>query len=278
MKKKITALALVICLLAVAVVGGTMAYFTDSDSAKNVFTVGDVKIVQNEYDRHGNAFVDGGKLLPMGGDPAWADKEVTFKGATFKVFSSENVMDKIVTVTNEGNSDAYVRTIVALEAGTSEQKALDLWDNVIAVTDNGGNSALEVENNRLCVGIDGTYYIVVVYTYVDAIKAGAESVPSLTGVALYKETTQEDVEVFGKNFDVLVISQAVQADDMGNDAGAALDEAFGEVNAANAVDWLKEARTVYVYSPEELMDALARGEEHVTLGGNIDFSGSNDTP
>mgnify|MGYP004643770801 CR=1 FL=1 len=44
MKKKLTAIALVVALLAVAVIGGTLAYFTDTDSAKNTFTVGNVKI------------------------------------------------------------------------------------------------------------------------------------------------------------------------------------------------------------------------------------------
>ena len=44
MKKKIIALALVLCMVAVAVVGGTLAYFTDDDSATNTFTVGNVEI------------------------------------------------------------------------------------------------------------------------------------------------------------------------------------------------------------------------------------------
>lgn len=44
MKKKLTAIALIVALLAVAVIGGTLAYFTDTDSADNVFTVGNVRI------------------------------------------------------------------------------------------------------------------------------------------------------------------------------------------------------------------------------------------
>ena len=37
MKKKILAMCLIVCLLATAVVGGTLAYFTDSDEATNTF-------------------------------------------------------------------------------------------------------------------------------------------------------------------------------------------------------------------------------------------------
>ncbi|MDY5564655.1 MAG: TasA family protein [Candidatus Limivicinus sp.] len=48
MKKKITAIALVVCLVAVAVVGGSLAYFTDTDKATNTFTVGNVDITLTE--------------------------------------------------------------------------------------------------------------------------------------------------------------------------------------------------------------------------------------
>ena len=40
MKKKILALCLVVALAVTAVVGGTLAYFTDTDEAENVFTTG----------------------------------------------------------------------------------------------------------------------------------------------------------------------------------------------------------------------------------------------
>ena len=44
MKKKIISLCLVVALGATAVVGGTLAYFTDKDQEVNTFTVGNVKI------------------------------------------------------------------------------------------------------------------------------------------------------------------------------------------------------------------------------------------
>lgn len=49
MKKKIAALCLVVCLLATAIIGGTMAYFTDTtDPVTNTFTVGKVDITLTE--------------------------------------------------------------------------------------------------------------------------------------------------------------------------------------------------------------------------------------
>ncbi len=48
MKKKILALCLCVALAVVAVGGATLAYFTDTKSAKNTFTVGNVKIALDE--------------------------------------------------------------------------------------------------------------------------------------------------------------------------------------------------------------------------------------
>ena len=44
MKKKVLSLCLVVALAATAVIGGTLAYFTDTDTQTNVFTAGDIKI------------------------------------------------------------------------------------------------------------------------------------------------------------------------------------------------------------------------------------------
>ena len=238
MKKRIMSIALALCLLAVAAMG-TIAYFTDTDNDKNVFTFGSVEITQNEVMYKDGNFVDfedGGVLLPMGNDTAWAAEELTYSGASFKVFDSDNWLSKIVTVTNDGDSDAYVRTIVAVEGN---QKA---WDENIAITDNvGTTSGVSYGVSDLYVTINGTEYIIVTYVYDEAVAANTTSVPSLTGVALYKETTQEDIVAFGDTYDVLVISQAVQAADMGTDAGAALDEAFGAVTETSVVEWFEAA-------------------------------------
>ena len=40
MKKKILAMCLCVAMLAIAIVGGTLAYFTDTDTQTNVFTNG----------------------------------------------------------------------------------------------------------------------------------------------------------------------------------------------------------------------------------------------
>ena len=56
MKKKLTAICLCVALLAIAIVGATLAYFTDTKSATNTFTVGNVKIdlIESRYHRQGS--------------------------------------------------------------------------------------------------------------------------------------------------------------------------------------------------------------------------------
>ena len=237
-KKKIISLCLVVCLLATAI-GGTLAYFTDTEADKNVMTMGNVDIEQIEQERSPNGvlqpYTPNQTLLPMGGYD-W--EEVTVNGDSISVLA--NALDKIVTVKNNGNSDAYVRTIVALEAGKSKEEAKSMWYKNLAVSDNSDGTQVICEDNNLFVEIGGTWFAIVVYTYGDAIAAGTESVPSLTGVGLYPETTKEDVANLEGDYEVLVVSQAVQASDMGDDAGAALDKAFGDVDATNVAEWFKD--------------------------------------
>ena len=87
-------------LLAVAIAGGTLAWFTDTDEVKNVFTIGSVEIVQNETNADGSAFTQNQQLLPIvnTADPA----------------ADGNYIDKIITVSNTGKNPAYIRTYIAV--------------------------------------------------------------------------------------------------------------------------------------------------------------------
>ncbi|MBE5781539.1 MAG: hypothetical protein E7328_06965, partial [Clostridiales bacterium] len=58
MKKKILSIALVLCLLAVAVIG-TLAYFTDTENETNVMTIGNVDITLHEIQKINDVDGDG---------------------------------------------------------------------------------------------------------------------------------------------------------------------------------------------------------------------------
>ena len=79
MKKKITAIALVVCLVAVAIVGGSLAYFTDTKEAENTFTVGNVDITLTEPNWTSTGSQDAPEVYP--GEPLAKDPTVKNDGA-----------------------------------------------------------------------------------------------------------------------------------------------------------------------------------------------------
>ena len=84
MKKKLTAIFLCVALVAIAIVGASLAYFTDTDKKTNTFTVGNVKIelLESQYHRvnagKGNAT---GETEPLSGGYLWA-ANVDMQGTT----------------------------------------------------------------------------------------------------------------------------------------------------------------------------------------------------
>ena len=87
MKKKLTAVALVVCMLAIMLVGASLAYFTDTDEATNTFTMGNVAIdlTEDAWDKYfagSNEVI--GKLMPG------------------------TIYPKDPKVTNTGSEDAYL--------------------------------------------------------------------------------------------------------------------------------------------------------------------------
>ncbi|MBE6576485.1 MAG: hypothetical protein E7654_09475 [Ruminococcaceae bacterium] len=295
MKRKIIALCLIVAMLGVAVISGTMAYFTDTDEAVNVMTIGSVKIEQHEYERVVKAdgtyemvtsasgegyklqeFTQAKPLLPaVGSITGWSTERVYFdqlgKGAygSQSVFVGlNNVQDKFVLVENTGRSDAYVRSIIAYEIGAlsyAEWDALvglsvgDFWTrNPVGIVEINDNQYYVVEN----------IYAGTADRHVGGILPGGEYTHiSLAQIYLSKEATNEDAEALDGNkngtYDILVLSQAVQASGFG-DAKTALDAGFEEVTAAKAAEWFGELDIpVVVSNADELVKALENGEDVV---------------
>ena len=103
MKKKLVLLSTAVILVAMMVVGGTLAYFTADDTATNVFTVGDVKIDLTE--------------------PLW---EANLNGAS----KLENIypgmaITKDPMVTNTGSNPAFVRVKVEIPTFVVETPAAE---------------------------------------------------------------------------------------------------------------------------------------------------------
>lgn len=118
MKKKLLAIGLAVAVLAVTIVGMSIAYFTDTDQETNVFTVGNVQIdliEQQRNDAHNDLedFEDGKVLMPIVGS-AQGEKD------EFGLPTAANYVDKVITIENTGASDAYVRAYFAIPSALDD--------------------------------------------------------------------------------------------------------------------------------------------------------------
>ena len=215
MKKKITVIALVACLLTI-LVGTSLAYFMDTDEATNTFTVGSVEIEQKEVFDTENA-----QLLPVVN--------------TENVKADVNFREKIVAVENTGKNSAYVQTLVAVPKPLIEAGILHIYD-----TEGLANSWVKEEAVAEFTK-DSIVYTVIRYRYMPILEKEKTTTSAIQGVYIDSATDLDVVnentayfvmggsQVTGFNamgeLNVYVASQAVQADGFA-DADAALSAAF----------------------------------------------------
>ena len=204
-KRKILTLALAVCLTAILAIGGTIAYFTDQDSAINTFTMGaGVSIDLFEHDDDGDE-VDGR----------------TYSGVVPGV-----TYPKDPTVRNDGESSAWIRVNATLTN-------YDLFRAVAAlhgVTDLsaifGGHD--ESKWTRAAITEDATADSVTYSYYYNAVLAPGEvSAPLFTDVTIPGAFTGSDLEDLS-SFEIRVTADAIQRDPFTSAA-----EAFAAFDAAD---------------------------------------------
>lgn len=254
-KKKLLALGMVAA-MATTAIGGTLAYFTDTDAAKNVMTTGNVNISQNETLKDGETeFKDNIPLMPMVNNIP--EGEATVVDGFFNE-NMLNVVDKVVTVKNDAkagaiNQDAYVRTILAFETKTEYAVGTDtvLRDaDTIFETYIGYIGDFEKLNRT--VTVDGVEYVLAVKVYDKALAPQGETEPSLKQIFLSPNANNEVATLFGDDYTILALSQGTQVAGF-ETAGAevALNTAFGDltdktaetyVDDATMIEWLKAAK------------------------------------
>lgn len=252
--KKFVAWLLVLALTAAVSIGATLAYLTDTDEDVNVMTLGKVKIDQLEYERVDTETKDAAAVVQKFHDnkplfPAVTDKDnfdwetnegtvdweqIGKDGYTSTIWDPariNNEVDKMVFVKNKGDYDAFVRSIFAFEAGNYE--TLDEYLKNVHLNLNDTDWNWEWAETPVTIG-ESTYFVATA-TYNDILEPGALTEISLSQIALDKTATNADVEAFGDTYQILVKSQAIQADGF-DSAAKALDEGFGLITAAN-IPW-----------------------------------------
>ena len=224
MKKKVFALSIVMVLLAIAVVGGSLAWFTDTDEVKNTFTVGSVEIKQIEVFDETKA-----QLLPVVGIDPTNEKD--------------NYIEKKVTVKNTGKNPAYIQTFVAVPKVLDDCGVLKLYDTTTSWAKYAiGPATIDGEeyteytvyryryNSELAAGTE-TADACLKYVYIDCqtnLKTYDTNNNGMTDKAHFVAPDGTEITAFNVMSDKLniyVASQAVQSEGFAS-AADALDSAF----------------------------------------------------
>lgn len=228
MKKKLTAIFLCVALAAIAIVGASLAYFTDTKSATNTFTVGNVKIdlIESRFHRQGNdnsgdtsipdptGTASGMKYLKDGAK-AFTDAEIKADAETYQndylAVKGQNMVPgrgvaKCPYVVNTGANDAYIRIRVLVPSAAN--------NDFVAVKDGGvitnqwcGTSlicgefqhGLKGENWPVVVkaGVtkDGVTYDEYTFTRTEPLKAGAMTEWNVWNfIGIDKTATSADIQ------------------------------------------------------------------------------------
>ena len=217
MKKKLTVIFLCVALVAIAIVGASLAYFTDTKTATNTFTMGNVKIKLDETNVNN----------PTGARVTRNEYNV-YPGA---------VVTKDPVVHNVGKNGAYIRAIVTVENGLNW---LSLYNENVGTPPQEGafnaliNNTLGEDWELVDIAYDmsgpdhPTSDFVATLKYTKVLDAGADTSAMFSKIAFPAKMTEKDVTTRiaqNGNFGINVVAQAIQADGFDNweDAFAAFD-------------------------------------------------------
>ena len=199
-KKRFVAILLCVTLVALAAIGATFAYLTDSKTVKNTFTVGDVKIKLDETN-----------VNAPEGDRVTSNTYNVYPGA---------VVTKDPIVHNTGKNGAYVRATVNV-SNWMNLCAAYYPDFGIHFPSAGYEKSLELLVGQLgegwsVVGVtigdtftDGAFGAKFILKYDGALAAGADTTAMFQTVTIPAGIDNANTDSFKE---VKVVAQAIQAD------------------------------------------------------------------
>lgn len=206
MKKKIVALALIVSLLAVAIVGGTLAYFTDSEVKNNVFVIGNVDITLTETSWTG-------------------DVEPAAPGILYA---------KNPVVTNVGDNDAWIRvdvTFTDYQAISQDPNAMTNLTGLLKGLDDGTNWEI-VDANGTVTGDTITYS----YYYFEPLEPSVATPALFTGVEFPAAWGNAKMATLSEDFTITVTANAIQTADAFDSAAEAFAEWGDEIAIEQPAD------------------------------------------
>ena len=223
MKKKLLVLSLCVALAAIAIAGASLAYFTDTKSATNTFTVGNVKIdlIESKFHRTGKdnsgdtsipdpTTTAAGMEFVTDGWTVFTDEEIKADAAKYSEYIGERGKNmvpgrnfaKCPYVVNTGANDAYVRIRVMIpHDGDVDNGGIINSMFCSTATSSGefqqganGENWPVVETNGYTDN-KGLKYDVYTFTRTEPLKAGAMTEWNVWNfVGIGKNVTSADIE------------------------------------------------------------------------------------
>lgn len=182
-KEKIVSIALAAALAATAIVGSSLAYFTDKDEATNTFTVGkvDIELTEPNWDANINRDLIPGKTIPK--DPTITVAEDSETAYTFmKVEVSEDFADLMKAYATETGKTTPEEVIAAWFTTEASPKVMEM----------------NLEERYVILGVLSP-------------KAAGQSVTYFDEVKVPAEVTQEMIKANG-TYTIKVTAYAIQAE------------------------------------------------------------------
>ena len=207
-KKKVFVTALVICLVAIISMG-TLAWFSDTDSATNNFLVTDSDKTPNDV-----FSVDVTEKVANDGE---TPSDTAVDGYTFNDIIPGDELTKQPFVTNTGEYDQYIRVTVTISDQAAFADALGEDFPVASAFVNINTTDLVLESSDIVN--DNLVYVY----YVNKIVAPTEPIRLFDGVIIPTDLTQQDVaneklsdgvtaNTLKDGFTIDIFAEAVQAD------------------------------------------------------------------
>jgi len=247
-KKKVVATATAVSLVAILSMG-TLAWFTDSESAKNEFYFTDSETDDPDEIFSVEVWEDDDEEDPEGDDK--------HENLEFTNILPGDSIYKEVHIENTGHHDQYIRAIVTVSGARVWQEfygeyVVDLNKLVKNLTDYPIHTKISY--------YDAEKDIFVYELYFDKALAAGQEIILFEEVLISEELTQKEAAALNGKFTIDVVAYAVQTRNVGDDVLAAFQT-------------IGEAKTVVVAGNDALITALQDGNvDRVVLASHIDWS------
>lgn len=212
MRKKLTALALVLVMAVSLVAGMTLSYFTDQKTVTNIFTVGGVSIRVYEHE-----YING-----------VATGKLTDEGSSYKNVVPGVAYPKDPTIDNTGDTSAYIRMLVTVPTLIHTALGEVTFDNLKGMLVGLDDTKFELVGTRVSPASDTATYI---FNYKEKLEPNDAPVVLFTAFKMPANIADQPVES-GSQLKVTIQGQAIQTEgfDSRTDALRALDTAYNNAN------------------------------------------------